>query len=89
MATGDPLLAEKIASGAALTGVIADRTAKLTTARTISLTNDVSGSSTFDGSGDMSIAATLDTKITAGAYSGIENITVGADGRISAITTGT
>ncbi|SDQ55105.1 Microcystin-dependent protein [Pseudomonas sp. UC 17F4] len=45
-----------IISGASIAG----RAAKLATARTISLTGSASGSATFDGSADVSIAVTVD-----------------------------
>lgn len=47
----------------------ADKANKLTTARTISLTGDVAGSASFDGSKNVSITAELNnTGVTAGAY---------------------
>lgn len=55
---------------------------KLSTARKISLSGDVTGNTTFDGSADKTIAATLsNTGITAGTYSAL---TVDAKGRATA-----
>lgn len=55
---------------------------KLATARTISLSSDVTGSATFDGSANAAIAATLSaTGVTAGTYSAV---TVDAKGRATA-----
>lgn len=58
---------------------------KLTTARTISSTGDVSYSVSFDGSGNVTAAATLSsTGVTAGTYT---KLTVDAKGRITTGTT--
>lgn len=55
---------------------------KLTTGRTISLTGDATGSTTFDGSADKSIAVTLaNSGVTAGTYSAVS---VDAKGRVTA-----
>ena len=76
---------------------------KLKTARTISLTNHVTGSTTFDGSGNASISATLaNSGVTAGSYGPSANatpaagatfnvpyITVDAKGRLTAASTKT
>ena len=64
---------------------------KLTTARTITLTGDVAGSTTFDGSANVSITAELsDTGVTAGTYgssTAIPTFTVDVDGRITSAST--
>ena len=76
---------------------------KLSSARTISLTNHVTGSTTFDGSGNASISATLaNSGVTAGSYGPSANatpsagatfdvpyITVDAKGRLTAASTKT
>lgn len=76
---------------------------KLKTARTISITSDVTGSTTFDGSGNAAIAATLaNSGVTAGSYGPSANatpaagatfnvpyITVDAKGRLTAASTKT
>lgn len=55
---------------------------KLATARTISLTGDATGSASFDGSANKSIAVTLASSgVTAGTYN---NVTVDAKGRVTA-----
>lgn len=55
-----------------------DTADKLSTARTISLTGDVTGSKTFDGSADADIAATLkNSGVTAGNYGPSANATPG------------
>lgn len=54
---------------------------KLTTARTISLTGDVTGSRTFDGSANAAIAATLkDSGVAVGSYT---KVTVNAKGLVT------
>lgn len=76
---------------------------KLSSARTISLTNHVTGSTTFDGSGNASISATLaNSGVTAGSYGPSANanpaagatfdvpyITVDDKGRLTAASTKT
>ena len=76
----------------------ADTATKLATARTISLTGDATGSTTFDGSANKSIAVTLaNSGVTAGTYGptaaatlafggsvNIPKITVDAKGRVTA-----
>lgn len=53
---------------------------KLKTARTIALTGDATGSTTFDGSANKNIDVTLaDTGVTAGTYN---NVTVDTKGRV-------
>lgn len=53
---------------------------KLKTARTIALTGDATGSTTFDGSANRDISVTLaNTGVTAGTYN---NVTVDAKGRV-------
>lgn len=60
----------------------ADSAAKLTTARTISLSGDATGSTTFDGSANKEISVTLsNTGVTAGTYN---TVTVDAKGRVTA-----
>ncbi len=60
----------------------ADTADKLTTARTISLAGDLTGSTTFDGSANKSITATLaNSGVTAGSY---PKVTVDAKGRVTA-----
>ena len=55
--------------GKAVSATKADSAAKLTTARTISITGDVTGSTSFDGSANESIAAALAASgVTAGSY---------------------
>ena len=57
---------------------------KLQTARTIAISTDATGSTTFDGSGNVTIALTLaNSGVTAGTYT---KVTVDAKGRV---TTGT
>ncbi len=57
------------------TGNIATAT-KLQTARTISLSNDVTGSITFDGSANKTITATLkNSGVTAGTYGALDLVT--------------
>ena len=57
---------------------------KLKTARSISLSGDVSGSTTFDGSGDKSISATLaNSGVTAGDYGPSANKAPGGSGTFS------
>ncbi len=58
---------------------------KLQTARIISLTGDVSGSTSFDGSSDKNISVTLSNSgVTAGTYS---KVTVDTKGRVTSGTT--
>lgn len=64
-----------------ITGNAATAT-KLQTARTISLSGDVTGSASFDGSANASISATLaNSGVTAGTY---RQVTVDAKGRVTA-----
>lgn len=63
----------------------ADTATKLQTARTISLTGDATGSTSFDGSANASISVTLaNSGVTAGTYA---KVTVDAKGRVTAGTT--
>ena len=58
---------------------------KLATARTISLSTDATGSVSFDGSANATIAVTLaNSGVTAGSYN---NVTVDAKGRVTAGST--
>ena len=52
---------------------------KLANARTVELTGDITGSAKFDGSGDLAIAASLPSIVTAGAYF---KVTVNAKGQV-------
>ena len=86
MATGDPLLEGKSASGAALSGVVAATADKLSTARTISLSGDVSGFTTFDGTANRTIPCTLvSSGVGAGTYICVYSITVDSKGRVTNI----
>lgn len=81
----------------------ASSAAKLTTARTIALSGDVTGSASFDGSADSTISATLASSgVTAGSYGQSANaspahsgtfsvpyFTVDAKGRVTAASTKT
>jgi len=54
---------------------------KLTTARTIAVTGDVTGSGSFDGSANLSISSTLaNSGVTAGTY---QSVTVDVKGRVT------
>lgn len=62
---------------------------KLQTARTISLSGDISGSASFDGTANAAITATLpNTGVTAGTYSAA-TITVNAKGQITSASAST
>ena len=67
--------------------LLADEATKLSTARNIALTGDVTGTASFDGSGDASIAATLKTidGLTAATYSGRLSVTVNAKGLVTSM----
>ncbi|WP_346666105.1 hypothetical protein [uncultured Mailhella sp.] len=57
---------------------------KLATARTISLTGDVTGSTSFDGSADKSIAVTLaDSGVTEGSYGPTASATIAFGGSVN------
>ena len=91
MATGDPLLEGKVSNGSALTDVVVSAADALSTARSLSVESAIIGSTSpaFDGSVNVNIANVLSPKLASGTYYNIKDITVGIDGRISAITTGT
>ena len=62
----------------------AEKAKKLSTARTISLTGDVEGSASFDGSTNISITAELtDTGVSAGTYGPTDNASPAAGGTFS------
>lgn len=70
---------ELIAAAAVKTAEAAD---KLSTARKISVSGDLTGETTFDGSGDATIPVTLSqTGVVAGVYSAVE---VDEKGRVTA-----
>jgi hypothetical protein len=56
---------------------------KWTTARTLTVSGDMTGSSTFDGSAAMALAITLNDTVTAGTY---KSVTVDSKGRVTAGT---
>ena len=59
---------------------VSDTANKLAVARNISLAGDVTGSTSFDGSKDVSISATLkNSGVTADTYGNTSNITLGAN----------
>jgi hypothetical protein len=77
-----PLSGNATSANSATSANFASTAAALSTARTLSLTGDVTASLSFDGSGNVSSAATLsNTGISAGTYS---KLTVDAKGRATA-----
>lgn len=56
--------------------------AKLSTARTIAISGAVSGSATFDGSGNVNIATTANESYVSSPVSGLYNMAVDADGNL-------
>jgi hypothetical protein len=88
MSTGDPLIEGKTAVGSSLTGVTAATAARLTVYRMLSLTGDVTGSTTFDGASNKAISCALaNTGVAAATYVCVSGITVDAKGRVTAVTT--
>lgn len=85
--TGDQTVAGIKTFSSTIVGNI-DTADKLKTARTISLTGDATGSTSFDGSGNVSITVDLsDTGVTAGSYgsaTSIPTFTVDVEGRLTA-----
>lgn len=76
-----------IANDGTMTLAVVEKAQKLETSRTVALSGDVSGSTTFDGSANASITTTLaDSGVTAGSYS---KVTVDAKGRVTAGATAT
>lgn len=68
----------------AINALTASSAAKWTTARTLSLSGDVTGSASVDGSANATISATLsNTGVTAGTY---KSVTVDAKGRVTGAT---
>lgn len=61
----------------------ADTASTLETARTITLTGDISGSTSFNGGANVSITSTLPTVATAGTY---KSVTVNTKGQVTAGT---
>nr|DAP41712.1 MAG TPA: Dec protein, OB-Fold, Decoration, VIRAL PROTEIN [Caudoviricetes sp.] len=55
---------------------------KLSTARTINLSGAVSGSATFDGSGNVSITTAANESYVSSPISGLFNMAVDADGNL-------
>ena len=90
-------------AGSSTAGGVATSASKLSTARTISLSGDASGSNSFDGSANKSITVTLaNSGVTAGSYGlsadatpaygasfNVPYITVDAKGRVTGATTNT
>lgn len=56
--------------------------AKLSTARTIDISGAVSGSATFDGSGNVSITTAANESYVSSPISGLFNMAVDADGNL-------
>lgn len=73
-----------LAATYAINALTASSAAKWTTARTLALSGDVTGSTTIDGSANKTITATLsNTGVAAGTY---RSVTVDAKGRVTGAT---
>ena len=76
---------------ASVYNIVAAQASKLKSAVTIAITGDVSGSTSFDGSGNVSITATLPTVNgntgTAGSATSVPVITTNAKGQVTAVGT--
>ncbi len=71
-------------AGSSSAGGSATSANKLATARTISLTGDVSGSTSFDGSGNVSITATVADDSHNHTIANVDNLQTTLDGKASA-----
>lgn len=75
-------------AGSSSVGGSATSAVKLATARTISLTGDVTGSTSFDGSGNVSITTTITDDSHNHTISNIDNLQTSLDGKQATITGG-
>lgn len=73
-------------AGSSSAGGVANSAAKLSTARTISLTGDVSGSTSFDGSGNVSITAAVADDSHNHIISNIDGLQSALDGKAPIFT---
>jgi hypothetical protein len=69
-------------SGSAATAESAASAAKLAEARTVSISGAVSGSATWDGSGNVNISTTANESYVSSPISGLFNMSVDADGNL-------
>lgn len=69
-------------SGSAATAESAASAAKLAKARTVSISGAVSGSATWDGSGNVNISTTANESYISSPISGLYNMAVDADGNL-------